>query len=127
MVLDIPADRPETETLSAKIRPHRLSQLSDDVISQLGQPPLFPLSRYLLNIYSGQTSAFAEEQVAPSTVVADKEPGEGQLHRPPLPPYPSFPSTGRGTFSQLRSHMPDVSNRQTLPTMSEWSEWTRMG
>lgn len=91
--------------------------MSDDVISQLGRSPLL-LSQYLLNIYTGQTLNFMESQIAPSTVVADKETGEDQLNRPPLSLYPSFLSIDCGTGSQLRSRMPDVSDQQTLPTMS---------
>jgi hypothetical protein len=115
MVLDTFAglDQLGTESLSTKVQPHRLSQVSDDVISQLGQPPLFLLSEYLLNIYTGQTFDFIEVQTAPSTVVANKETREDQLHQPPFPLVPSCQSIDRGTCSLSKSHMPDVSNRQT--------------
>jgi hypothetical protein len=120
MVLDTFAglDQLGTESLSVKIQPHRLSQMSDEVISQLSQPPLLLLPQYLLNIYTGQTLDFMEVETAPSTVVTDKETREDQLHRPSFPPVPSCPSIDRGTGSLSRSHMPDVSNRQTLPTAS---------
>jgi hypothetical protein len=124
MILDIFAglNQLDTETLSTKIRPHRLSQMSEDVISQLGQPPLFPSSQYLLNIYSGLAFTFAEAQVAPSTVVADKETGEGQPHRLPPLQYPLLPRIDLGPGSQFRSDIPDLSNQQTPPTTSCYVE-----
>jgi hypothetical protein len=58
MVFDIFAglDQLGREALSAKIQPHRLSQTSDGVISQLGWSRLFLLSQHLLNIYTSQSS-----------------------------------------------------------------------
>lgn len=93
MVLDILArlDQADTETVATKIRPHRLSKMSDDMISQLGQIPDLI------------------EKVAPGTVAAERETGKYKLalsHHPPLP------TMGLGCELQGRRDMPDVSNHQ---------------
>ncbi|KAH8782168.1 hypothetical protein BGZ57DRAFT_926153 [Hyaloscypha finlandica] len=93
MVLDIFArlDQADTETVAAKIRPHRLSKMSNDVISQLGQIPDLI------------------EEVAPGTVVADRETGKYKLA---LSQHPPLRTTGLGSRSQGRRDMPDMSNHQ---------------
>jgi hypothetical protein len=90
MVLDIFAklDQADTETVAAKIRPHRLSKMSDDVISQLPSSP------------PGQIPDLIEE-VAPDTVVADRETGEYMLA---LSQHPLLPNMGLGSQSQGMSN-----------------------
>jgi hypothetical protein len=116
MVLHVFAglDQLGTQALSAKIRPHKLLHMNDDVISQLGRPPLLRSSKHLLNIYSGQTPDIMEAYIRPNTVVAEKETVEDEQHRTHLPQHSSLPSTEVGPGSQFVSDIPDVSNWQTL-------------
>ncbi|CZR66021.1 uncharacterized protein PAC_15921 [Phialocephala subalpina] len=93
MVLDIFArlDQADTETIAAKVQPHKLSMMSDDIISRLGQMPDLI------------------EEIAPSTVDADKETGE---YRSPLSQYPQMPSMSPGLEPQCRRAMPNMSRDQ---------------
>jgi hypothetical protein len=107
MVLDIFArlDQADTETVAAKIRPHRLSKMSNNVISQLGYLPSLP--HVLGSLNSIDQIPDLMEEVAQGMIVADRETGKYRLA---LSQHPPLPIMGFGSRLQGRRDMPDMSN-----------------